>query len=324
MRAISYQQYGSPKNLKLTEVEKPIPRQNEVLVRVRAASINSWDWDLLRGKPFIVRLLGGLFKPKCPILGADVAGEVVSVGRQVKDFKVGDEVYGDVAEAGFGGFAECVSVPEKFLARKPSGISFEHAAAIPQAGLLALQGLRYGNGMRRGHHLLINGAGGGVGTLALQYAKQLGATVTCVDLPEKFDMLRSLGADHLIDYTTTDYTRTGQTYDFILDVVAHRSIFEYRRALNPGGTFSMIGGAMGGGLLLQMLLIGPLLAVFTKKKLGLMGYRPLRADLDLLASLCVEGKIRSIIDKRYALEETPEAFEYFGTGKVQGKLVIVP
>ncbi len=324
MRAISYQQYGSPKNLKLTEVEKPSPRESEVLVRVRAASINSWDWDLLRGKPFLVRLLGGLFKPKCPILGADIAGEVVSVGRQVKDFKVGDEVFGDIAEAGFGGFAEYVAVPERLLARIPSGISFEHAAAIPQAGLLALQGLRYGNGLQRGHRLLINGAGGGVGTLALQYAKQLGATVTCVDLPEKFDLLRSLGADHMIDYTTTDYTRTGQTYDFILDVVAHRSIFEYRRALNPQGTFSMIGGAMGGGLLLQMLLIGPLMAVFNKKKLGLMGYRPSRADLDLLASFCVEEKLRSIIDRSYSLENAPEAFEYFATGKVLGKVVIVP
>jgi NADPH:quinone reductase-like Zn-dependent oxidoreductase len=171
--------------------------------------------------------------------------------------------------------------------------------------------------------VLINGAGGGVGTLALQYAKQQGAVVTCVDLPEKFNLLRSLGADHLIDYTQTDYTRTGKAWDFVLDVVAHRTIFDYRRALKPNGTFSMVGGAMGGGLLLQMVILGPLISAIDKKRIGLMGYRPLRADLDVLASLCEAGKLTCIIDRSFPLEKTREAFEFFATGKVQGKLVIV-
>lgn len=301
-----------------------MPKKDEVLVRILAVSVNSWDWDLVKGEPLLVRIFGGWWKPKCPILGADIAGIVESVGSQAKEFKVGDEVLGDIAEAGFGGFAEYVAVPERLLARKPSALSFEQAAALPQAGLLAIQGLRYGKGIQPGQDVLINGAGGGVGTLALQLAKQKGAIVTCVDLPEKFDLLQSLGADHLVDYTHTDYTRTGRKYDFILDVTAHRSIFDYHRALKPNGTFSMIGGAMGGGLLLQMVILGTLIALVSNKKLGLMGYRPSREDLDLLASFCVDGKLRCIIDKVFPLDKTPAAFDYYATGKVKGKIVIVP
>lgn len=321
MRAITYTSYGSPSNFHLSELPKPVPKENEVLVKVHAASINSWDYDLVRGKPFIVRLFGGLFKPKEPVLGADIAGIVERVGNQVKEFKVGDEVLGDIADAGFGGFAEYVSVPEKLLARKPASISFEQAAALPQAGLLALQGLRFGEGIKPGQEVLINGAGGGVGTLALQYAKLMGTVVTCVDLPEKFELLRSLGADRLIDHTTTDYSRTGKVYDFILDVTARRTVSDYRRALKPGGTFSMIGGAMG-WLLFQMVFLAPVISIVSGRKLGLMGYRPNRTDLDLLSGLCAEGKLRCVIDKVYPLEKTREAFEYFATGKVQGKIII--
>ncbi len=283
MKAVVYTKYGSVKELQLQEIAKPIPKENEVLIKIHAASVNSWDWDLLKGKPFLVRLIGGLFKPRCKILGADVAGTIESIGKNVKDFQPGDKVFGDIAGSGFGGFAEYVCVPEKLLAKKSPAMTFEQAAALPQAGLLALQGLRYKGTIKKGDAILINGAGGGVGTLGLQYAKSVGAIVTCVDKAEKLDMLRSLGADHLIDYTKEDYTRTGRQYDKILDVTAHRSVSDYKRVLKPGGIFAMIGGSMG-GLLLKLMLFSSLISLFTGKKLGLMGYKPSRKDLDELTT----------------------------------------
>ncbi len=298
-----------------------MPKKNEVLVKIFASSINSWDWDQLQGKHFIVRLIGGLFKPRYNILGADMAGRVEAVGKKVKEFQPGDEVFGDIAGNGFGGFAEYVAVPEKLLAKKSPAMSFEQAAALPQAGLLALQGLRHRSELHPGQQLLINGAGGGVGTLALQYAKSCGAEVTCVDSAEKFDVLQSLGADYLIDYTKEDFTRIGKQYDKILDVTAHRSASTYRRALKPGGVFVMIGGSMG-GLLLRMMLLEPLLSRFSKKKLGIMGYKPNRTDLDLLTRLFEEGKVVPVIDRVYPLHQTPDAFRYFGTGRHKGKIVI--
>ena len=321
MKAILYSHYGGPGNLQMQEVEIPVPVTGEVLVRVHTASINSWDWDLLLGKPFLVRLIGGLSKPKHKVLGADIAGTVEAVGNNVKDFIVGDDVFGDIAERGFGGFAEYVSIPEKLLAKKPADISFEQAAALPQAGLLAIQGLRYRGELTQGQHILINGAGGGVGTLALQYAKSRGTHVTCVDLPEKFELLRSLGADECIDYTKDDYTRNGKQYDKILDVIAHRTVADYKRALKPGGVFSMIGGSMK-GLLLQLMVMGPLISKFGSRKLGIMGYRPNRQDLNLLAKLCADKILVPVIDKSYPLAEVPDAFRYFATGKIQGKIVI--
>ena len=321
MKAVIYRKYGSPDILQLEEIEKPVPGKGEVLVKIISSSINSWDWDLLRGKPFLVRLIGGLFKPKNKILGADIAGIVEVIGKNVKDFKPGDEVFGDIAGAGFGGFAEYVCVPEKLLAKKSASMSFNHAAALPQAGLLALQGLRYKKPLRRGQQLLINGAGGGVGTIALQYAKSIGAEVTCVDKEEKFETLRSLGADHLIDYSKEDYTRTGQQYDYILDVIAHRSVADYRMALKPEGVFAMVGGSMG-GLLLRFMLIQPLLSKFTKKRLGIMGYKPNKKDLEFLNHLFEEGKLVPVIDKIYPLTETADAFRYFETGIFKGKIII--
>jgi NADPH:quinone reductase-like Zn-dependent oxidoreductase len=321
LKAIVYTAYGITSNLHLKEVEKPTPKYNEVLIKIHAASVNSWDWDLLKGKPFLVRIIGGLFKPKHTLLGADIAGTVEAVGAEVKEFRLGDAVFGDIAERGFGGFAEYVAVPEKLLARKSPKMTFEQAAALPQAGLLALQGLRYGGGITMGQQILINGAGGGVGTLALQYAKSMAAEVTCVDKSEKFEVLRSLGADHLIDYTIEDYTRTGRQYDLILDVIAHRSVSDYRRAFKPGGIFSMIGGSMG-GLLVKLMLLGPVISKFSGKKLGIMGYRPNRNDLDLLTRLFEEGKVIPVIDKIYPLQEVPEAMQYLGDGMVQGKVVI--
>ncbi len=321
MKAVVYTKYGSPAVLQLQEIEKPIPKENEVLVKIYAASVNSWDWDLLKGTPFVVRIFGGLFKPRHKILGADIAGKVEAVGNKVNDFKPGDEVFGDIAGSGFGGFAEYVAVPEKLLAKKSPTMTFDQSASLPQAGLLALQGLRYKGTIKQGDEILINGAGGGVGTIGLQYAKLLGAVVTCVDKAEKFDMLRSLGADHCIDYTKEDYTRNGKQYDRILDVIAHRSVGDYKRALKPGGTFAMIGGSMG-GLLLQFIFIWPIRSRFSNKKLGLMGYKPTRKDLEYLNQLFEEGKLIPVIDKSYSLQEVPDAFHYFSEGNIKGKIII--
>ncbi len=321
MKAIVYTKYGSPDRLHLKEIQRPIPKTGEVLVKVYATSVNSWDWDMLKGKPFLVRVIGGLFKPRNQVLGADIAGKIELVGKNAVQFQKGDEVFGDIAGAGFGGFAEYVAVPEKLLAKKSSTMTFEQAAALPQAGFLALQGLRYKGTISQGQQLLINGAGGGVGTLALQYAKLMGAEVTCVDRSEKFDLLRSLRADHLIDYRVEDYTRNGYQYDRILDVIAHRSIIDYKRALKPGGVFAMIGGSMG-GLLLQILLLWPILSLFTTKKLGLMGYKPNRNDLEYMNLLFEEGKLVPIIDRCYPLNEAPAALQYLGDGNARGKIII--
>ncbi|MBY0436141.1 MAG: NAD(P)-dependent alcohol dehydrogenase [Cyclobacteriaceae bacterium] len=321
MYAFCYYHYGMPDQLQLEEVSKPIPKSGEVLVKVMAASLNSWDLDMLHGNSWIIRSISGLFKPRYTILGADIAGVVVEVGPNTHDFKIGDEVFGDIAEAKFGGFAEYVAVPERLLARKSSRMSFEQAAALPQAGLLALQGLRYQGEVKPGQHVLINGAGGGVGTLALPYLKSLGAHVTCVDRPEKLEFLKKLGADEVIDFTTTDYTRTGFTYDKILDVIAHRSTADYKRALKPTGVFAMIGGSMG-GLLFRMIAIEPLLSRFRKKKLGIMGYRSTRTDLDLLTELVETDKVIPVIDRVFQLEHTADAFRHFIVGTFIGKIVI--
>jgi NADPH:quinone reductase-like Zn-dependent oxidoreductase len=254
-------------------------------------------------------------------LGADIAGIVESVGAGVTEFKMGDEVFGDIAGSHFGGFAEYVSVNENLLARKSSRMSFNQAAALPQAGLLALQGFRYHGDVMAGQSILINGAGGGVGTLALQYAKSIGAEVTCVDLEEKFELLKKLGADHVIDFTKEDYTKNGKQYDKILDVIAHRSAADYKRALKPNGVFAMIGGSMG-GLLLRMMLIEPFLSKFSKQKLGIMGYRPNRKDLDLLTQLFDNGKVIPVIDRSFRLHEVGDAFRYFISGKFKGKIVV--
>jgi NADPH:quinone reductase-like Zn-dependent oxidoreductase len=322
VKAIVYTKYGPPEILQLKEVEKPAPGKDELLVKIYASSINSWDWGQLQGKEFITRIIGGLLKPRYKILGGDIAGVVEAVGENVIDFQPGDEVFGDIAGNGFGGFAEYVSVPARLLAKKSPRMAFDQAASLPQAGLLMLQGLHYKGAIKQGDQVLINGAGGGVGTLALQYAKSLGAEATCVDISEKFGLLHSLGADHLIDYKKEDYTRNGKQYDRILDVEAHRSVFDYKRALKPGGTFAMIGGSMGGGLLLQLIFFGPMISTFGHKKLGLMGYKPNRSDLDRLTWLFEEGEVVPVIDRCYPLDEVADAFRYFGTGRVKGKIVI--
>jgi NADPH:quinone reductase-like Zn-dependent oxidoreductase len=319
MKAIVYREYGSPDVLKLEEVRKPVPGDDEVLVKVQAASINSWDWDLLRGKPRLFRLLFGLLRPKYWILGCDIAGHVEAVGINVKKFHKGDEVFGDISGGGWGGFAEYVCARADALTLIPDGMTFEESAAVPQAGVLALQGLRDKKQIQPGQKVLINGAGGGVGTFAVQIAKLFGAEVTGVDSREKLDMLRSIGADHVLDYRQEDFTDTGQQYDLILDVVAHRSMFDYMRALRPGGIYVMIGGSVA--RIFQLIFLRPLIAGTTGKKMEILVHHA-NKDLDFLKELLVAGKIAPVIDRRYPLSEVPEAFQYFGEGLVKGKIII--
>ena len=320
MKAIVYRTYGSPDVLELKEVAKPTPKDNEVLVKVHAASVNSWDWDLLRGKPFLARLVGGgVFKPKYQILGADIAGRIEAVGRNVRQFQPGEEVFGDLSGGSWGGFAEYVCAHENAVMLKPARMTFEEAAAVPQAALLALQGLRDKGQIQPGQKVLINGAGGGVGTFAVQIAKACGAEVTGVDSTRKLDMLRSLGADQVIDYTQADFTNNGQRYDLILDVVASRSIFAYKRALRPKGMGVIIGGSLA--TIFQALLLGPWIALTGRKKLGLLIYKQ-NKDLVVMKELLEAGKVVPVIDRRYPLREVAEALRYFGEGHVKGKVVI--
>jgi NADPH:quinone reductase-like Zn-dependent oxidoreductase len=318
MKAIVYTKYGPPDVLQLKEIEKPTPKDNEVLVRVHAASVNSWDWDLLRGTPFLIRLWG-LLKPKYKILGADIAGRVEAVGRNVKQIQPGDEVFGDLCECGWGGFAEYVCARENALALKPSSMTFEEAAAIPQAAVLALQGIRDKGQIQPGQKILINGAGGGVGTFALQIAKSFGAEVTGVDSTGKLDMMRSIGADQVIDYTQEDFTKNGQRYDLILDVAAYRSIFDYKRALSPRGIYVLVGGSMA--RIFQTMFLGPWISMTGSKKMGILAYKP-NKDLAYIKELFEAGKVKPVIDRRYPLSEGPEALRYFGEGHARGKVVI--
>jgi NADPH:quinone reductase-like Zn-dependent oxidoreductase len=319
MKAVVYTTYGSPDVLQLKDVEKPAPKDKEVLVKVSAASVNSWDWDLLRGRPYLTRL-GGFFRPRYPILGADIAGRVEAIGPNVQRLRPGDEVFGDISGCGWGGFAEYVCAREHVLALKPSNLTFEQAAAVPQAAVLALQGLRDKGQIQRGQRVLINGAGGGVGTFAVQIAKSLETEVTGVDSSQKLDMLRSIGADHVIDYAREDFTRNGQRYDLIVDVVANRSVFDHQRALSPDGTLVVIGGATG--RIFQVMLLGPVVSKLSGKKLGLLLHKPNLTDLDFLKVQLDSGNISPVIDRLYQLHEVPEALRYFGGGHVQGKIII--
>jgi len=318
MKAITYTKYGGPGNLKLSEVPRPKPKEKEVLVKVHAASINSWDWDLLTGT-FQGRL-GAFRRPRHKILGCDIAGKVVAVGKNVKHFKVGDEVFGDTSgfrERDFGGFAEYTVAREDILAMKPRGMTFVQAAAIPQTGLLALQGLRMGH-IKNGQKVLINGAGGGGGTFAIQIAKTYGVELTGVDSKEKFGIMKKLGCDHVIDYKKEDFTKNGKKYDLILDVKTNRSVFRYRRSLNPNGLYITVGGSTG--RILQLVLFKPL--NWSNRKLKILGHKANRKDLKFMTKLFEEGKVKPIIDKVFSLKETPEAFKYFGSGRFKGKIVI--
>lgn len=320
MKALVRDTYGSPDVLEVREVEEPIPKDNEVLVRVHAASINDWDWGLLQAPPFPMRL----FTPWVKILGCDIAGRVEAVGKHVQRFQPGDEVFGDLSRfgfEGFGGFAEYVCARENALALKPARMTFEQAAAIPQAGMLAVQGLLDRGQLRPGQKLLINGAGGGVGTFAIQLAKLPkfhGVEVTGVDSAGKLDMLRSMGFDHVIDYKNEDFTKSGKCYDVILDTKTNRSPFDYARALNPGGTYATVGGTSH---LLQVGLLGPLIRRRSKKSLFVVMLKP-NKDLAYLNKLFEAGKLVPVIDGPYKLIEAREAFRHFGAANHKGKIVI--
>lgn len=314
-----YHKYGTTDVLHLEELEMPVVKPNEVLVKIHAVSINSWDWDLLRGKPFLNRL-GGFFKPKYKILGADIAGRVEAVGNEVKHLSVGDEVFGDISWCGWGGFAEYVSVNAEALTLKPASMTFEEAAAIPQAGVLALQGLRDKGQIHEAKKVLINGAGGGVGTFALQMAKLFGAEVTCVDSKKKLDTLKSIGADHVIDYKEVDFTKNGELYDLILDVVGTQSIFDYKRALNPKGTYVMIGGSTL--LIMQLLLLGPRIYKTEGKKMAILIHKPNKKDQNYLSELFVAGKLVPVIDRSYSLSQVEEAIRFLGEGHAKGKVIV--
>ena len=321
MKALVFTRYGSPDGLELSEVPKPSPMDGELLIRVHASSINSWDWEFLNGTPFVNRLMFGLLKPRPgkQRLGADIAGTVEAMGKNVTRFTPGDEVFGDLWSS-WGGFAEYACAHETALEAKPANCTFEEAAAVPQAGVLALQGLRKAEQMQSGQKVLINGAGGGVGTFAIQLAKLSGAEVTGVDAAHKLDVVRSVGADHVIDYTKEDFTNTGEHYDLIIDCQCFRSMFDNRRALRPGGTYAMIGGSMAR---IYQLLFLSLIAPLTRenRKLSLVAGGPNKGLADL-KELIEAGRLVSVIDKTYQLDEVPEALRYFGEGRHKGKIVI--
>lgn len=321
MKAIVYTKYGSTDVLELKEIEKPSPKDNEVLIKIRAASINSWDWDMLTGKPLEYRLFSGILKPtKTNILGCDISGRIESVGRNIKNFHPGDDVFGDLCEGSWGGFAEYVSARENEITLKPKGITYEEAAATPQAGLLALQGLCDKKEIRPGQRILINGACGGVGTFAIQMAQSFGAEVTGVDNTDKLAMMRSLGVDHVIDYTQEDFTKNGKSYDLILDVKTDRSLFDYRQALSSHGMYVTVGGSSA--RLLQLVTMGSLVSMIGSKKLAILMHKP-NKKMDVLVELLESGRVKPVIDRCFTLSETAEAFNYYGEGLFKGKIVIV-
>lgn len=318
MKAILYTQYGSPDVLQFKEVEKPAPKDNEILVKIYAASANPLDWHLMRASPFIARLAGGLRKPKDPRLGADFAGRVEAVGKNVTQFQPGDEVFG----ASTGAFAGYTCVTENEIAPKPANLSFEEAAAVPVAAITALQGLRDKGQVHSGQKVLVNGASGGVGSFAVQIAKSTGAEVTGVCSTRNLDIVRSIGVDHVVDYTREDFTRNGQHYDLIYDAVGNRSITAYRRALNPGG-ICVVAGFTNMPHLFAHMVLGPLRSKMGDKKVGLMGTAKIKQeDLLYLKELIEAGKVAPLIDRRYSLDEVPEALRYLEKGHARGKVVI--
>ena len=318
MKAIVYHEYGSPDVLKLEEVQKPTPADNQLLIKVYAVSINRSDWEGLTGKPLYARI-GGLLKPRDKILGSDIAGRVEAVGKDVRQFKPGDEVFGLMMNYG-GGFAEYVCKSEKALALKPAAMTFEEASAIPQAAFIALQGIREKGNVQPGQKVLINGAGGGTGTYAIQLAKLAGAEVTGVDNTEKLDLIKSLGADHVIDYTREDFTKNGRQYDLILDLIAYRSVFAYQRALKPNGNYFVAGGSAF--TMLQILLLGPWIRRTTSKNIRVLMVQTDSKELVYITELIEARKLVTVIDKRYSFSETPEALRYLGEGHAKGKVVI--
>jgi NADPH:quinone reductase-like Zn-dependent oxidoreductase len=320
MQAIVCEKYGSPDVLELKEVAKPIPKDDEVLVSVQAAALNAADWHFLRGEPIFMRLVSGLFRPKVKILGADIAGQVEAVGTQVNQFKVGDDVFGDISDSGWGAFAEYVCVSQKALVLKPANMTYDEAAAIPFASVTALQGLRDNGKIESGQQVLINGASGGVGTFAVQLAKSFGTEVTAVCSSRNLDMALSIGADHVIDYNKEDFTHKSQRYDLIMGVNGFHPISAYKRALRPNGTYVLAGGS--GAQIFQGLFLGPILSIAGHKKLRNYVAKPKQDDLAFIKELVEVDKIKPVIDRKYPLSEVPEAIRYLENGHARGKVVI--
>jgi len=320
MKAITYAQYGSPDVLQFKEAPQPSPKDDEILIKVHAVSINAADSHLMRADPFPIRFAYGLFKPKIQILGADVAGKVKAVGKNVTQFKVGDAVFGDLSECGFGGLAEYVCAPEIVLALKPANLSFEEASAMPMASITALQGLRNIGSIKAGQRVLIYGASGGVGTFAVQIAKSFGVEVTAVCSTSKVDMARALGADNVIDYKREDFTQNGQQYDLILAANGNRSLADFEKALTSTGTYVMSGGASS--QMFQAILLGPIRSKSGGKSIKNFIAKPNQADLNTMKGLVEAGQVKPVIDKRYPLMETPSAMRYLEEGHAHGKIVI--
>jgi NADPH:quinone reductase-like Zn-dependent oxidoreductase len=320
MKAMVYTTYGSPDVLQLTQVEKPTLRDNDILIQIQAASLNAGDRILLRGDPFMVRFTAGLRKPKHQILGADVAGRVAAVGRNVTQFQPGDAVFGDLSDSGYGAFAEYVAAPAHAVALKPSRMTFAEAAAVPSAAITALQGLRDQAQLQSGQKVLINGASGSVGTYAVQIAKALGAEVTAVCSTQHVDRVRSLGADHVIDYRLEDYTQNDHRYDVILDAAAYRSLAENQRALAPKGVYVLVGGS--GGRFLEAMVLGPWRSKKTGQRFSTFVKHPTQQNLMFVKELLEAGSVAPVIDRCYPLHATAEALRYLEAGHTQGKVVI--
>lgn len=321
MKAMVQSEYGSADVLRLADVDMPMVQSGDVLIKVCAAAVHAGDWHLMRGDPWLLRLIfGGLLKPKVRTLGTDMAGRVEAVGAKVTQFEPGDEVFGDLSECGFGSFAEYVSVPEKALALKPASLGFKAAATVPVSGLTALQALRNVGQIQPGQTVLINGATGGVGSFAVQLAKAFGAKVTAICRTSKMERVRQLGADHIIDYTQTEVTETTQRYDLILDAAAYRSVFDWLALLTPKGTYVMIGGSTT--RLFQVLLFGPLISKLRQCKVKCLVQQPNQSDLKVLSELITDGKLSPCIDRCYRLSEVPNAIRYLESRQVQGKVAI--
>lgn len=324
MKAIVLEAYGPAENLKLQEVDKPTPKSDEVLIKVYASCINDWDWHLVTGASLLDRLIGGgIFKPKIKILGCDVAGVVEEVGDDVKELKIGDKVFGDLSGGRWGGFAEYTCAREDELALMATNMSFEEAAAIPQSGCLALQALRMGGSTSSNKNILINGAGGGVGTFGIQLIKMEGGDVTGVDSEAKLELMRSLGADQVIDYHKEDFTKIGEKYDLIIDNMVNRKASDFKKAISPNGVLAMLGGNVPRLFRIGLWsFLGKLMPWKKGGRMKILAYKVSSADLSYLAKLCETGKLKSILDGKYLLADTPKAMKRYGERKGLGKVVI--
>ena len=320
MKAIVYEKYGPPENvLELQEIEKPTPKDDEVLIKIHAASITFGDLTAVKGEPFIGRLWTGLREPKVKTPGKEVAGQIEAIGINVTQFQPGDVVFGDISECGWGAFAEYVSVPENAIVQKPANITFEAAAAVPESAVVALQGLRDKGNIQSGQKVLIYGASGGIGTFAVQIAKSFGTEVTGVCSTRNLEMVRLLGADYVIDYTQEDFTQNGKQYDLILATAGYRSLFDYKRVLAPGGHYVVTGGEMA--QIFQPMFLGPLISNEGRTMTNL-SMKTDTEDLTYVKELIEAGKVKPVIDRSFPLSETAKAFQYYGEGRSQGKVVV--